>query len=90
MAKSWQEIRVERPPREDRVEEHRARMDTRSAPTACEKPATVRVAECDYRAADSNSSAALARSGNRDSHSPRTLRGSQSGRHTRRSVPPSR
>ena len=27
MAKSWQEIRAERPPREDRVEAHRARMD---------------------------------------------------------------
>jgi predicted transcriptional regulator len=27
MARSWQEIRAERPPREDRVEEHRVRMD---------------------------------------------------------------
>jgi hypothetical protein len=27
MAKSWQEIRAERLPREDRVEEHCARMD---------------------------------------------------------------
>lgn len=27
MARSWQDIRAERPPREDRVAEHRARMD---------------------------------------------------------------
>lgn len=27
MARSWQEVRAERPPREDRVTEHRAQMD---------------------------------------------------------------
>ncbi len=28
MAKSWQEVRAERAPRQDRVAEHRVRMDT--------------------------------------------------------------